>query len=325
MHNQKTATGNKPKHTRRRLAARITEFAAMLFAAVIAAACGNSPLTPSSGGAPYDVLLAGDSCQAVAEYLSTDMEGLPQPEPMFSVTATQSKDLNGTQKLWRSIVAVDINPTIYSRTAVKYEKNVYAKPQIIISITAPSVASMCKEANMKAVASLLMRHEMNAAIAQLQRKHNPKAEKMISKRFGCEMKIPADMTSSKTGKDFIWLSNNSAQGMQNICIYTSENRDSVMKANIKGETDDMYMSTTPHTTSTTQADEHGLKMTIRRGLWEMHGDAMGGPYVSHAVKDPKTGRTIVVETFVYAPEMKKRNRLRQTEAALYTLHLGEKQ
>ena len=31
--------------------------------------------------------------------------------------------------------------------------------------------------------------------------------------------------------------------MTNICIYTSENRDSVMQTNIKGETDDMYMTT----------------------------------------------------------------------------------
>ena len=51
----------------------------------------------------------------------------------------------------------------------------------------------------------------------------------------------------------------------------------------------------------------------------MRGDAMGGPYVSHAVKSPANGHTVVAEAFVYAPETRKRNRLRQTEAALYTL------
>lgn len=324
MHKPGTATRNSPTAALRSLALRTLKFTIALPAAAIVTACGNSPLTPSSGGAPYDVLLVGDSCKAVAEYLSADMEGLPQPEPMFCVTTMPKTDLDNTQKRWRNIVEVDIDPKIYSRTAVKYEKSVYAKPQIIVRITAPSVASMLKEANMKAVADLLTRHEMNAAIARLQQKHNPKAEQMISRMFGCEMKIPADMTSSKTGRNFIWLSNNSARGMQNICIYASENRDSVMKANIKGETDDMYMTTTPNSTITTHTKERGNEITVRRGLWEMRGDAMGGPYVSHAMKDPQTGRTIVAEAFVYAPEMKKRNRLRQTEAALYTLRFSPK-
>ena len=47
----------------------------------------------------------------------------------------------------------------------------------------------------------------------------------------------------REGKDFVWISNNSPTSMTNICIYTSENRDSVMRKNIKGETDDMYMTT----------------------------------------------------------------------------------
>ena len=45
----------------------------------------------------------------------------------------------------------------------------------------------------------------------------------------------------------------------------------------------------------------------------MKGDCMGGPFVSHTVGD------ITAEAFLFAPGKKKRNQLRQLEAALYTL------
>jgi hypothetical protein len=58
-----------------------------------------------------------------------------------------------------------------------------------------------------------------------------------------------------------------------------------------------------------------------RGLWEMQGDMMGGPFVSHARLDEKNNRVVVVEGFVFAPETNKRNYIRRIEAALYTLQL----
>jgi len=62
-----------------------------------------------------------------------------------------------------------------------------------------------------------------------------------------------------------------------------------------------------------------------RGLWYMENDMMGGPFVSHARVDRPNGRVVVVEAFVYAPEKKKRDMMRQLEAALYTLNLPQEQ
>jgi len=62
-----------------------------------------------------------------------------------------------------------------------------------------------------------------------------------------------------------------------------------------------------------------------RGLWYMENDMMGGPFVSHARVDRPNGRVVVVEGFVYAPEKKKRDMMRQLEAALYTLNLPQEQ
>ena len=170
---------------------------------------------------------------------------------------------------------------------------------------------------------LLNRFEANAAIALLSHKRNIEAEKTIGKLFGVEMWIPMDMVSSKQGKDFLWLSNNSPTGMQNIVLYRSPApqstnhyihlRDSVMRLHIKGETDAMFMRTVKATVTGSLTKEKGHTITVHKGLWEMEGDDMGGPFIAH------TQGHLTVEAFVFAPGMKKRNLLRRTEAALYTL------
>lgn len=308
--------------------ARTGHIRSMLLAASVLtmlSACNENRLLPTSGGTPYDVLVVDDREGYVAKCLQASVPGLPQGEPSFNVTAVGKNRLNDMLMLSRSIVTLEIDPLKHRRPTVRYSKNMYSEPQLTVRISTPSMAALRHSNCMETVARLLTRHEMNAAIARLQRKHNPTAGEMIRKRFGCTMKIPADMRINTVGKDFIWLSDNGATGMKSICIYASENRDSVMKANIKGEADGMYMTTTPHTTVTTHTKMHGMPTTVRHGLWEMRDDAMGGPYVSHAVRNPENGRTVVAEAFVYAPETRKRNRLRETEAALYTLRFDDRQ
>ena len=125
------------------------------------------------------------------------------------------------------------------------------------------------------------------------------------------------MQSSCKSTDFIWLSDNANTGMQNICIFRGDNIDSMLRANIKGESDDAFMRIADNRMTTTKEKE-GERL-IRRGTWEMEGDAMGGPFVSHTLIDKSGKPTVTALAFVYAPEMKKRNLMRQVEASLYTL------
>lgn len=293
----------------------------ILCALLLMAACnGRQTVLPSSSGTPFDVILMGDSTDCVRQTLEADVPGLPQCEPLFHVTTADPKQMATATRLARSIVIVDIDSRQYTRISLRQEKNVYATPQTIVHLHAPSADTLRQylSAN-NSLVRLLLRHEYNAEAARLRSHHNPKAEAAIRRMFGCTMSIPSTMTASKRGKDFIWLSDNSAYGMTNICVYTSGNRDSVMRINIKGETDEMYMTTVAQSVTRQQVYPHGQTVTVTRGLWEMKGDAMGGPFVSHTITDSLSGRTIVAEAFVYAPSMPKRNLLLRAEAALYTL------
>lgn len=296
----------------------------LLIVLTIVTACkqnGNHALKPNSWGRPFEVLVVNDVDSCIYNMLTVPINGLPQDEPQFDVTSIDNKSANASNaNKARSIVTMSVDASKYSHTAIRYKKDVYAHPQIIIHVTTPSIATLNADSKrLSAIITLLRRHEINACITQMQTKHNPKMEQAVKQMFGINMRIPPKMNSIKRGKDFIWISNDSPTAMQNICIYTSENRDSVMQANIKGETDSMYMTTIQPSVSVMQIIEHGKKIIAKRGLWQMHGDDMGGPFVSHTRNITHPHKTIVIEAFVFAPGVKKRNLLAQTEASLFTI------
>lgn len=309
----------------------------LLTAIVALCSCSGGPqsLLPKSGGRPYEVLLVASDrrCAAVADsVLTQDMPSLPQREPMFDVSLIDTTRFNQTTRLARCIVIVTVNPAVFTSTRIRYEKNVWARPQLVVYVNTPS-ASQLSQYMAKAghrLTSLLTRAEINTAISTLRAGSNRKAESSIRRMFGWDMLIPAEMKAGKTGRNFIWLSDNRPDRMRNICVYSYGGttldahralaaRDSVMRLNIPGELDGMYMQTTPGSVTAGLATEDGRTVMISRGLWEMRNDAMGGPFVSYSVVDSANSRIIVAEAFVYAPGTNKRNLIRSAEAALYTL------
>lgn len=262
---------------------------------VMLMACGkHGHSLPGSGGKPFEVLVVGDRDSVLTPLLQVDAEGLPQPETSFDISHVTPDKWEGTLRLARAIVIYDTLRTL------DVHMNRHAYPQVIIR-TDGSEAPRLR--------ALLRDFELRVATMRLRESHNPKAEDSIKRQFDVRMLIPSDMTASKKGKDFLWLSNNTASGMRNICVYRGANRDSVMRINIKGETDSMYVQSVPETVRRRKVKD-GI---LTYGLWEMKGDAMGGPFVS------LTRDGITAEAFVYAPEMKKRNLIRQLEAVIYTL------
>lgn len=314
--------------------------AAFVIASLIAlslAGCENGiSLKPRSGGRPYEVIVTGDNATATAltgSIIGAETEeNLPQNEPKFDISMTDG-DMTQTTRYARNIVVAVTDSGEYTATRVRYERDAFAIPQMTIYVGAPSVARLRADSAKigRTISRLIERFETSAAISELKKTSNTKAGKEISRMFGKSFLIPGNMKINKRGSDFIWLSDNSATAMGNICIYTYggtdispaciiRKRDSIMRRNMPGETDNMYMRTarkrTPQATTTTIG---GNKTAVIKGLWEMNGDAMGGPFVAHAAADSAAGRTVVAEAFVYAPGKKKRNLIKRLEATLYTL------
>lgn len=343
----------------------MTRVLACLMVCLSLMACtGSGGLLPPSGGRLYEVLLVGDREGVVRQMLETDVEGLPQSEPSFDVSAIDSARFNASLRQARNIVIVTVDPETFERPHVGYERNVWAMPQMVVRIGTPSLRALRQYAQGVAttVRTLLNRAEANKTLALLRHKRNANAERMVKRMFGVSIWIPVDMVASKRGQDFVWLSDNGSTTMQNIVIYREHSseaadersafagnggvgnfvalRDSALRRNIKGETDSMWMTTVAPTVASRLVfreekdrrfwlrhhDEAHAPMTLYRGLWEMRGDDMGGPFVSRRlVRTDKDGRktpasgAVVAEGFVFAPGQAKRNAIRRLEAVLYTL------
>ena len=101
-------------------------------------------------------------------------------------------------------------------------------------------------------------------------------------------------------------------------------RDSVMKANIQGNTPDQYVTTNKrHILPEYKALNVGGKYVGElRGMWRMENGLMAGPFVCHLRLDEMNKRVVFAEGFIYAPkENVQRRFLRNLEASIYTLKL----
>ena len=273
---------------------------------------GRNGKLPKSTGMPYEVVLEGDTDSIVTKMLTEDVTGLPQPEPLCRLIQVKKGKTRGNYLLVRTRIVVNIEERDFSVT-LHHDEN--AAPQNIIRITALSAQQLRERLNGEKLRHIVDEVELKHLadiISGNPSKQNREMQDEIKKMFGIDMKIPAAMNASKKAKDFIWISNNASSGMQNLLVFRVKNEhqiDSILRTNMPGETDSMYM-VIPHLSE--------------RGLWEMKEDAMGGPYVMHRIhrqtsQAAKQGYNLYIIAFVYAPEMKKKILIKQLEAAISTI------
>ena len=333
-------------------------FLAICFVFVLACCKdGKSNRLPESIGQPYEVVLEGDTNRIVTAILQESEPDMPQPESMFNIIQVRKGKLTSLYQTVRNRVVVDVDKRNRD-FEVKISKDVNAAPQVIIRIKAQTVEQLKSRLDRMRFRQILDESELKHLASVI--RQNVEKQKEVKRLFGIDMRIPLDMDASKKAKDFVWYSNNTNSGMKNLLVFkinssektpsARENHssrenlsaggnlssketssgteeypsngislsladkvliDSVLQKNMLGETDEMYMV---------------IPRLGERGLWEMEGDAMGGPYVMKIIRRQKNGKIsgrkneiIVVIGFVYAPEMKKRNLIKQLEAVLTTI------
>ena len=270
--------------------------------------CKDISSRPKSVGKPYEVLVVGDVNNIVYNALSVPTPGLLQADNNF-----------------RTIVVVQIKKTTKKGipSACLIEKdNEFVDNQLVIYIKAEDEAVLKRI--MPGVLIKILQKEIMREQQNLIQKPNNKAEALVLKLFRKQISLPTELTESKVGKDFLWLSNNASEGMMNICLYYINEKkfqaqhDSVMQQNIQGTQKDDYLALANISSKT--ISKHTGNITIR-GTWQMKKDAMGGSFVTYLLpKVKKQDKCLAVEAFLFAPEKEKRNRMRRLEAALYTLH-----
>ncbi|NND31612.1 MAG: DUF4837 family protein [Saprospiraceae bacterium] len=147
----------------------------------------------------------------------------------------------------------------------------------------------------------------------------------ISQLFGCRIDIPTDYKINTEEDSTLWLIRENELIVTNLLIhklpYTDQSqfeknsiialRDTLGKYNVSSSLEGTYMRTNtvdlPIYTQTIQLD--GSYAVETRGIWEMEGDFLAGPFVSYLILNEDKTELVYIDAFILAPGERKRNQM----------------
>ena len=309
--------------------------AIILFFLIITLSCSDNQqkLLPASSGninnvsvVTSDELWDGAVGDIIREKFGRPIYGLPQIEPVFSLSHIPSKVFSGFATKSRTILKVDIS----EKEGVFNFKNTYASPQRIIQITANSVDKIIEiiNENLNSIYSTMYLNEIREKQRRISKNLNQ--TKAIKNSTGLTLRFPSAYRVAKVDSNFVWIRRDIETGSVNLFIsrYNDKNnssilkiRDSISRQHIPGPVENTFMSTDPiYTPSSQQISIRGKQILETRGLWEIKGQFMAGPFLNYKFEsNTKQDEYIMLDGFVYSPGSSKREYVFELEAIMRSL------
>ena len=309
--------------------------ASILFFLIITLSCSENQqkLLPSSSGNINNVsvvssneLWDGAVGDVIRENFGRPIYGLPQIEPVFSLSHIPSKVFSGFATKSRTILKVDIA----EKEGVFNFKNTYASPQRIIQITGKSSDNIIEiiNENLNSIYSTMFLNEIQEKQRRISKNLNQ--TQAIKNSTGLTLRFPSAYRVAKVDSNFVWIRRDIETGSVNLFVsrYNDKNnssilkiRDSISKHHIPGPVENTFMSTDPiYTPSSQQISIRGKQILETRGLWEIKGQFMAGPFLNYQFEsNTKQDEYIMLDGFVYSPGSSKREYVFELEAIMRSL------
>jgi hypothetical protein len=325
--------------------------ASLLAAAILTGSCkpqdGKGDFN-NAGGKPYEIVVsadqqlwngeAGDTLRAIL------LEPVPmfnQVEPHFDLSRVNPGALKDLILRHRNILIVQVGPQFGEPSSVaRYD--VYARPQLIVTLTAPDDNSMVRylSDNRRELLQLFEITERDRAVENNRRYGEKGIDKEIRTLFGIEMNIPRGFSvKGRSGDDFLWVGNDVRTATQGLVLYSypyagAEDfqkehliaRRNEFTGRIPGPSEGSFMATEDYIEPEVEYIRIDGRLWARTsGFWYVENDYMGGPFVNYATVDRASGRVLAADCFVYSPKDPKRNLMRQLEHIVYTVKFPDAQ
>ena len=270
----------------------------------------------------------------VRELLAADCPWLYIREPLYSLVNVAPGGFADLFKIHRNIVIFQIDPQLVNSGLV-IKNDVWAAPQIVMQISAhdaDEALSILQEKG-ATVVSAIEQAERDRVIHNTLLYEERSIAQKVTETMGGSPHFPSGYKLKTLTDDFAWIADVKQYTQQGVFVYkypalkddnfTLENiiakRNEVLKANVPGMFENTYMTTSEYITPTVQFVKYkDREFAETRGYWEVFGDYMGGPFVSHSFYSPDGSEIYVIEAFLYAPKYDKRQYLRQVESLLYS-------
>lgn len=261
--------------------------------------------------------------------------GLPQDEPLFDVLSIPNSAFGSQFKSHRNIIEIKFSTnTIKAKIFTK--NNYLAKDQVYIRIVAKDNQQFIElfEKNKNNIISIFKKAERERLKKYYSKYPDSKVFNKLKSKYGYLLSVPAGYNINKDTMGFVWLSSETSKISQGIFMYsypytdqsqfTKEaiitKRNEMLKKYIPGPLKGSYMKTYEEMPVVCSKYEHGKSYAIEsRGMWNVEGDFMAGPFVNLSILDEKNQRIICVDGYVYAPNDEKRDYMFQVEAIMHSL------
>ncbi|MDG2052645.1 MAG: DUF4837 family protein [Flavobacteriaceae bacterium] len=267
-----------------------------------------------------DELWSDSVGEEIRNYFAAPTEGLPQEESLFSINQMDPSTFSGFIKSNRLFLYV----TIGKEEKFTLVTNEYAKPQTGAIITAKTKEGLIKliAENQEEIIEVFFKSEIKER--QRRTSISPLVIDSLKERFGLNIKMPSAYRIAHKGSDFYWLRKDLKKtGSTNILIYevplnliSNDStalgeilsiRDSIGGYHLPVEDNGRFGTDYSYSPNFYITELDGNFVYKTKGVWDVKGEFMAGPFLNYAVKDEKNNRYLIIEGFTFAPAERKRN------------------
>ena len=283
-------------------------------------------------------LWRGSVGDKVRELFASPALSLMPEQPILSLTQIPPQVFSGATAHSRSVLFVEQDTITISHV----KTNVYAQPQkvaVVKGTTYNELVGGLEKIAGKAISSF---KHVEITEAQQRFKRSLNKETALQEAFGITMTIPSAYRVGKQEENFVWLDRQIPKGNMNIVVYSMPEdsfandstfvrdvvamRDSIGKKYIPGPDDGTYMVTEKAFSPYLFPAEIGdIKGAEARGIWEIKGYPMAGPFLTYILNDKANKRKLIIEGFTFAPSTQKRDYMFELEAILRTIGIKEEE
>ena len=283
----------------------------------------------------------GQMGQAVRDFFEQEQYGLPQPEKNFKVAHINLDALNDMFSKHRNLIIAKIDKDI-KNPLVETQRNLDSEPQFVIRITASSPESWVRafETQKDGLKLIFDDNERKRFQEYFRPMTDSKLVAQLKNKFGISMNVSEGYVIAANGDNCVWLLKRGEDKDMSFVIYELpykdtadlnlnniiKVRDSIVQKYIPGPIDGSYMTTDKEfvkPVSKALPDFPAGYAVETRGMWNVVGDFMAGPFVSYSIVDPTSSKIVTAEGWIYYPNKEKRDLLRQQESILYSLKFAE--
>lgn len=273
----------------------------------------------------------------VREYFAAPVEGLATEEPIFSIHQIPPAVFTDFARTSRNILIIQKS----DENVAGISQDLYAKPQQVAIIKGASDEEIIDllVKNAKQMVENFQKHELKEA--QERMVTSKSKEKVLLDEFGFTINLPSTYIITTQRSKFFWIRRQIQKYEGGLLIYEVpynsipkdstrvdaivKLRDSIGKEHVPGrDPETMYMVTEQgFAPSIKDLTIDGRPAIESRGLWEMKNFLMGGPYVNYLIEDKANNRYVVIDGFVFAPSIDKRDYIYELEAIAKSIKFKE--